>query len=184
LVGISAGIYTIEVQPGWGSTYSSRRFRGVTIDAHGNCTTASGGDEDGDENACDLNTLAGVGDGTAVRVGTPNLIGQILDINDNPVQNAWVMVHTSNWMQNAGGNADQNGAFRIGGLEDSDNYAVEINVPWGMQIAGVVPDGLSVSVEDGVGTVKKDGEALAGNVINLVAPTKLFPVPLPMTGKP
>lgn len=175
LGGINAGTYTLEINPGWNSVYSSKRFQGITIDADGNCTTVSGGDADPDDNACDFNTLAGVGDNTAVRTGIPNLYGVIVapdgEGGTDPVQNAWVMVHSSNWMVNGGGNTDADGKFRIGGLSDG-TYQIEVNMPWGGQQAYVLPGGLSVGVVSEVGTVMRDGEPLEDNIITLTEPTK------------
>jgi len=168
--GVPAGTYTLEVQAGWGGVYSSARFQHIVIDEDGNCTLGLENDGTSADGACDLNDLTGVGDGDAVRVSIPNIIGSVFDPDGaNPVANVWVMVHLMDWSQNAGGNADSEGIFRIGGLADGD-YQIEVNIPNGGQQSFTTPAGLSVSVASGVGIIKINGEALTDNQINLVVP--------------
>lgn len=162
--GVPAGTYTLEVQAGWGGAYSSQRFQHIVIGPAGECVFNGSGDGSAND-ACDFNTLPGVGDGTAVRVGIPNIVGSVFDPTGTvPVPNAWVMVHNSDWQQNAGGNSDSNGAFHIGGLVNG-TYQIEVNMPGGGsgQQAYTAPSGLAVTIAGGVGTITQDGNSLSTN---------------------
>jgi len=172
LGGVAAGTYTMEINPQWGTVYTSKRYTGIVIDATGECT--KDGNNDGTPGAgnCTLNTLTGVGDGTAIRVGVPNLKGQIVDPTGNAVRWVWVMVHDQYWTKVSGGNTDDQGYFRIGGLSD-DTYQIEINLPWGGGQAFVAPSGLSVVITNNVGVIKLAGTALPGNKITLTTPKKI-----------
>ncbi len=167
LGGVAPGTYTLEVHPGWESVYSSRRYPGITL---------SDGNGDGIADAINLNDLIGTAStnfqNKAIRVGLPNLKGQIVDQDNNPVPRVWVMVHDLNWMKVAGGETDNDGYFRIGGLSDGTGYQIEINLPWGGSQALVAPSGLTVDIVNNVGVIKQDGTALPNNKITLVPPTK------------
>ena len=167
LGGITPGTYTLEVQPQWGSVYSSKRYTNITL---------SDANADGIADATNLDTLIGTTStnfpNKAIRVGVPNLKGQVVDNNSQPVQGVWVMVHNDNWSQSSGGNTDNQGYFRIGGLSDGTGYQTEINLPWGGSQALVAPSGLTVDIANSVGVIKQAGTLLPNNKITLSPPTK------------
>ncbi|MDD5466128.1 MAG: SH3 domain-containing protein [Candidatus Omnitrophica bacterium] len=177
LGGVPAGTYTLEVSAPWGSVYSSKRYQGIVL---------ADSNSDGIADTTNLNTTLGtVSAGfpaKALRLGTPNIKGRIMSpgadgdpatAGDNlPVANTWVMVHNSNWTQNAGGNTDTDGYFRIGGLNDGTGYGIEINMPWGTAQALTAPSALTVDVASGVGVIKETGTPLANNTITLTVPQK------------
>ncbi|MBI4359755.1 MAG: hypothetical protein HY564_01505 [Candidatus Jacksonbacteria bacterium] len=164
--GVNPGTYTLEVSSGWGSVYSSRRYRGVTL---------ADGNGDGNVDTTDLNATLGVASanfpGKALRVATPNLKGRILNPSSQPVSNVWVMVHDQLWSASTGGSTDENGYFRVGGLTDG-TYQIEVNLGWGGEQAFVAPSGLSVEVASDIGVIKQNGSALSNNTISLITPPK------------
>lgn len=164
--GVNPGIYTLEVSPGWGTVYSSRRYRGITLaDSNG----------DGNVDTTDLNATLGTTSagfpGKSLRVATPNLKGRILNPSSQAVPNVWVMVHDQLWATSAGASTDENGYFRIGGLADGI-YQIEVNLSWGGEQAFVAPSGLSVEIASEIGTIKQDVAALSNNAITLITPPK------------
>jgi len=166
LGGVPPGTYTLEVNPNWGSVYSSKRYQGITLTDE---------DSDGIADTTNLNEVIGTAStnfpNKAIRIGTPNLKGKIVDPDGTAVQNVWVMVHDENWMYNNGGNTDSGGFFRIGGLSDG-TYTIEVNMPWGGSQALVAPSGLTVEIASNVGTIKQNGTPLANNTITLTVPQK------------
>ena len=176
--------YVLEAESQWGTAYARKRYTGITmtdLDADGSADECSyNGADDGDatDGACDLNSLLGTATGLdspvkALRVGIPNLRGQIVDPNDNGVQNCWVMIHDEMWMNQAGGNTDQNGYFNLGGLSDG-TYQVEVNMPWGGEQAYTQPSGLTVVISNEIATIKENNSALTNNKITLTTPKKIL----------
>ena len=167
LGGVVPGTYTLEVHPAWGSVYTMRSYSGITL-------SDTNGDGFADAN---LDALVGTAStrfpNKAIRVGVPNLKGQIVDPSGKPVNGVWVMVHDTNWQNVSGGDTDENGYFRIGGLANG-TYQIEVNLPWGGAQAFVAPSGLSVEITDNIGVIKQNGSALPGNKITLTTPKKII----------
>jgi len=176
--------YVLEAEAQWGSAYTRQRYTGIIFtdtDADGvadECSVGITDDGDAEDGSCDLSGLLGTatvsGDPVrAIRVGIPNLRGQIVDPDGNAVQDCWVMVHDNMWMNQAGGNTDQSGYFNLGGLSDG-TYQIEINMPWGGEQAYTAPDGLTVVIANDIATVKQNNVALTDNKITLTTPQKIL----------
>ncbi|MDA2922805.1 carboxypeptidase regulatory-like domain-containing protein [Patescibacteria group bacterium AH-259-L07] len=169
--------YVLEVEPSWGSAYTGARFTGITFtdtDSDGTadeCNVGSTDDGNPTNGSCDLDTLLGAGATKRVRVGIPNMRGQIVDPNGTAVRDAWVMVHDQFWFNQAGGNTDRNGFFNLGGLVDG-TYQIEINLGWGASQAYIQPSGLTVEITNDIATIKLNGVALVNNKITLTEPAK------------
>jgi len=177
--------YVLEAEAQWGGAYAVKRYTNITftdLDADGvadECNVGETDDGNPTNASCDLSRLLGttVADGDpayAVRVGIPNLRGQIVNPDGSTgVQNCWVMVHDTMWMNQAGGNTDQNGYFNLGGLSDG-TYQIEINMPWGGEQAYTAPSGLTVVIANDIATVKRNNVALTNNKITLTTPQKIL----------
>lgn len=174
--------YVLEVEGQWGSAYTRTRYSGVTFtdsDADGTadeCSVGATDDGNATDGSCDLSQLLGTArtgePAYAVRVGIPNLRGRIVKPDGTTgVRDAWVMVHDQHWMNQAGGNTNQNGYFNLGGLDDG-TYQIEINMPWGSDNAYIAPSGLTVEISNNLATIKQNNVALANNTITLTTPTK------------
>ena len=178
--------YVLETEAQWGSAYTMKRYSNITFtdsDSDGTadeCTYNGSNDGDPADGSCDLNTLLGTATGLAapdpiraVRVGIPNLRGQIVDPDGNGIRDCWVMVHDEMWMNQAGGNTNQDGYFNLGGLSNG-TYQVEINMPWGGEQAYTQPDGLTVVISNDIATIKQNNVALTNNKITLTTPKKIL----------
>ena len=172
--------YVLEVDAGWGSAYTQKRYSGITFtdsDADGvadECNVGATDDGDPADSSCDLSELLGTGATKRVRVGIPNMRGQIVKPDGiTGVRDAWVMVHDQYWMNQAGGNTDMNGYFNLGGLSNG-TYQIEINMPWGGDQAYTQPSGLTVVIANDMAEVRQNNVALAGNKITLTTPAKVL----------
>ncbi len=176
--------YVLEAEAQWGGAYTRKRYSNIIFtDTNSDgvadeCSVGITDDGDAEDGSCDLSTLLGtaVASGTpvrAVRVGIPNLRGQIVDPDSNGVRDCWVMVHDNMWMNQAGGNTDQSGYFNLGGLDDG-TYQIEINMPWGGDQAYTQPSGLTVVIANDIAVVKQNNVALTNNKITLTTPQKIL----------
>jgi len=158
----SGTAYRLEVQPpSWltggnvdFSVYSRKPYTLTLYDTNGDdiadATTSAGP-------AGQINLDNVIGTNGAIRVGTPNLKGQILKPDGaTALPWVWVMVHDQTWMNQSGGNTNDQGIFTVGGLSDG-TYMVEINMPNTGDMAYVPPSDLTATISGGSGTITGTG---------------------------
>jgi len=176
--GVVAGNYVLEIEPPrWGSEeeqaayrqYATRKYAGIEISQ----AVADG-------QALDIGTTYGTNG--KLYLGVPQVIGRVMNpgpdgvagnADDAAVAWSWIMVHDQMWQNQGGGSTDDQGYFRVGGLDaDSTGLSIEINLPWGGTQAYIQPSGLTVDIASNVGAIKRNGNALNNNLITLTSPTK------------
>ena len=176
--GVVAGNYVLEIEPPrWGSEeeqaayrqYATRKYTGIEI-----TEAIAGGD------ALDIGATYGAGG--KLYLGVPQVIGRVMNpgpdgiagnADDAAVAWSWIMVHDQMWQNQGGGSTDDQGYFRIGGLEvNSTGLSIEINLPWGGTQAYVQPSGLTVDIANNIGAIKQNSNTLNNNLITLTSPTK------------
>jgi len=114
-----------------------------------------------------------------VVLSRPVIVGQVTAPDgETPVPWVWVEAHSENWSIHQGGNTDQDGIFRIGGLPDGI-YTLEAHAPppgEGPQYSGSIPQAVQVIAGQttNVGVVPLTQPQIYGRVI---LPDGSTPVP-------
>lgn len=129
--GLEEGKYGVQVQPPFGSNYSSKFIPQLRINASGlsdyNITLSQGG----------------------------RITGRVLNATGSPVQNAWVGAWSFTAASGAGAITDAGGNFTLTGLAASDDYNLDVFPPFDQpNLAGyhdfplAVPDGGTLALGD------------------------------------
>jgi hypothetical protein len=149
----SSASYRVNVNPPWGGTTTATNHSyDVVVDGSGNVSTFT----DKTSNAAISPTTYGTGAAYSLTLGTPSVIGRVIDPTTATVQNSWVVPITGANMQlwQLGSNSRGDGSFSMAIPDGS--YKIQANAPWNS--SSYSPSaGCSVTIANGVVTTTAGG---------------------------
>ncbi len=150
----ASATYRINVNPPWGGTTTATNHSyDVVVDGSGNVTTFT----DKTSNAAVSTTTYGTGAAYPLTLGTPSVIGKVIDPTNTTVQNSWVVpINNSNGQQlwQLGSNSRSDGSFSMAVPDGS--YKIQANAPWNSSTYSPSA-GCSVTIANGAVTTTAGG---------------------------
>ncbi|MCX7922660.1 MAG: carboxypeptidase regulatory-like domain-containing protein [Clostridia bacterium] len=130
--GLQSGTYKLRAYPGWGSEFSESKFTEVIIPQNSTQSTA-----------------------VILNLSGAQLTGTVVGPEGQKINKAWVEVYyidqtTQNRVWVASSGVDENGRFKIGGLENRDDYKIEAFAEPGSPYAN--SNSMNLRVSGGVST--------------------------------
>ena len=125
---VPSGTYRLNVNPPWnGTSATTNHSYTVVIDGGGNVTSFINR-----TNNVAVDTITfGTGAAYPLTLGTPSVVGKVVDPTNAYVQNSWVVptdIATNNQMWQLGSNSHADGSFNMAVPDGS--YTIQANAPW------------------------------------------------------